>query len=111
LEKLCAEYLRSCHSFQSVRVLGGTFPDIDIIGYKIQNELFVAQVSRTLSNKLIENKIEKLSNFVEAKHKIMFSTQPTYKDSDYENINIQEVWDFFKNDDSYKEFLKGLIEL
>jgi len=111
LEELCAEYLRSSLSYQSVRVLGGTFPDVDIIGYKSQNELFVAQVSRTANKKLINEKKEKLCSFVEAKHKILFSTQPSKQNPDYENINIQEVWNYFENDESYKEFLEKLIKI
>ena len=110
LEILCAEYLRCCLLFQSVRVLGGTFPAIDIIGYKNQNELFVAQVSRTSITKLIGNKKENLCSFEEAKHKIMFSTLQTDMKTEPLNINIQEVWDFFASEASRKVFLEGLIE-
>ena len=110
LEILCAEYLRCCLLFQSVRVLGGTFPAIDIIGYKNQNELFVAQVSRTSITKLIGNKKENLCSFEEAKHKIMFSTLQTDMKTEPLTINIQEVWDFFASEASRKVFLEGLIE-
>jgi len=110
LENLCAEYLRSCRSYISARVLGGTFPDIDIIGYKNENELFVAQVSRAKSKNLIKMKIENLCSFVEAKNKIMFSTNTTDENSNPMNINIQDVWDYFAKDESGKKYLKSLIE-
>ena len=111
LEDLCAEYLRKCLKYQSVRVLGGTFPDIDIIGYKNSNELFVAQVSSTKDKKLIEKKKYTLRNFDEAKCKIMFSTQSKDENSDPLNYNIQEVWDYFKKDESNKQFLEWMILL
>ena len=110
LENLCAEYLKSCRWYQSARVLGGTFPDIDIIGYKNENELFVAQVSRAKSKDLIKMKINNLCSFVEAKHKIMFSTNPTDENSNPVNINIQDVWDYFAKDESGKKYLNELIE-
>ena len=111
LEKLCAEYLNSRFSYQSVIVLGGSFPDIDIIGYKNQNELFAAQVSRASDENLIDEKKKKLLSFTEANHKIMFSTLPTDKNACPLNINIQEVWDYFAGKESYKKFLELLIEL
>ena len=111
LEILCAEYLRSGLSYQSVRVLGGTFPDIDIIGYKSENELFAAQVSFTTDKKLIDKKIEKLCKFEEAKLKIMFSTFPSDEKTIPLNINIQDVWNHFAKDESYKKYLERLIEL
>ena len=90
--------------------MGGTFPDIDIIGYNNQNELFAAQVSSAESPKTIEKKIEKLCSFKKAKHKILFSTLPSKKNSDYLNINIQDVWDDFDKNESYKKFLEQLTE-
>ncbi len=111
LEKLCAEYLRSCLSYQSVRVLGKNFPDIDIIGYKNQNELFAAQVSCTANRMLIDKKKAQLCTFEEAKQKIMFSTLPTDENAYPLNINIQDVWNYFANNEVHKEFLKKLIEL
>ena len=111
LEDLCAEYLRKCHKYQSVLVLGGTFPDIDLIGYKNSNELFVAQVSSAKSKKLIENKIDNLCKFEEAKCKIMFSTLPTNENSHPLNYNIQDVWDYFAKDESNNQFLEWMVML
>jgi len=111
LEILCAEYLRSSNSYKSIKVLGGTFPDIDIIGYNNQNELFAAQVSSAENKQTIDKKIEKLCSFEKAKQKILFSTLLSNKNSDYVNYNIQEVWNHFAKDETYKKFLEQLIEL
>ena len=109
LEELCAEYLRSCLSFKFVRKLANNYPDIDIIGYN-NNELVTAQVSRTLTKNLIEEKKEKLCSFGNAKYRIMFSMLPTEEDARLVNYCIQDVWDYFERDESNHEFLKGLIE-
>ena len=108
LEKLCAEYLRSCLSYKSIKVLGKNYPAIDIFGYDTENKLFVAQVTAAGSSQTIENKKEKLCSFVKAK-KIMFSTNPTVVNSDPSNYNIQEVWDYFVKND--KKLLERLIEM
>jgi len=110
LEKLCAEYLRSRFSYKQVIVLGGIFPDIDIIGFNNKNELFAAQVSRAMDKKLIDEKKEKLCSFEDAKHKIMFSTHPTDEKANPLNYNIQDVWEYFDNE-SNKKFLDLLIKL
>ena len=110
LEILCAEYLRYFGLSLKSKVLGGTFPDIDIIGYNNQNELFAAQVSSAENQSTIDKKIEKLCPFEKAKHKILFSTRPSNKNSDYLNINIQDVWNDFAKDKFYEKFLKRLIE-
>ena len=110
LEILCAEYLR-CKSEYKTKVLGGTFPDIDIIGYNNQDELIAAQVSSAENSETLDKKIKKLCSFEKAKHKILFSTLPSKKHPDYLNINIQDVWNDFEKDESYKKFLEQLIEL